>query len=132
MMAARKYLCLILLLTAGCTTTMAENVRSVSDSYEAVVFDDGISLEESKTIAQKQLIKKNVVDIYDLTKPQATDDVSELPDHEDYWFIYFQEKKPSNIPFIFMTVINRQTGKIKFAEDYNEGNQWILEAALLR
>jgi hypothetical protein len=30
-----------------------------------------------------------------------------------------------------MVVINKQTGKVKFADDYNEGNLWMLEAALL-
>lgn len=128
----RKYLSLMLLLVMGCATTIAENVQSISVKYEQVVFDDGISLEESKTIAQKQLIKKNVVDLYVFLKPQIARDVNELPNYQDYWFVFFEEKRLSHIPFIFMVLIHKETGKIKFANDYNEGNQWILEAALLR
>jgi len=130
-MIAKKYLSLILLLVLGCATSTAENVKTVSDHYEQVIFDDGISLEESKVIAQKQLIKKNVVDLYDLSKPQIARDVTELPDYQEYWFIFFEEKSPGSIPFIFMVLVHKETGKIKFADDYNEGNQWILEAALL-
>ena len=80
----------------------------------------------------KNSLQKLYVELYHLTKPQLELDVTELPDHQDYWFIYFEEKKPSSIPFIFMVLINKETGKIKFADDYNEEKQWILEAAILR
>ncbi len=122
----------MLVLAMGCATAGSENMQSVLDRYEQIVFDDGISLEESKVVAQKQLIKRNVIDLYDLLKPQIDDDVTEFPHYQDYWFVFFEEKAPSNIPFIFMILIHKETGKIKFADDYNEGNQWILEAALLR
>ncbi len=122
----------MLLLVMGCATAVSKNTQSVSDSYERIVFDDGVSLEESKIIAQKQVIKKNIADIYDLSKPRMADDVPELPNNQDYWFVFFEEKRPSSIPFVFMVLVNKETGKIKFSDDYNEGNQWILEAALLR
>ena len=124
-------LLLLLVMVMGCATATTENVEAISDSYERIVFDDGITLEESKVIAQKQLIRKNVIDIYDFSKPQAALDVTDLPNHQDYWFVFFEETRPGNIPFIFMIVINKETGRVKFADDYNEGNQWILEAALL-
>ncbi|MBN1869553.1 MAG: hypothetical protein JW847_03135 [Candidatus Omnitrophica bacterium] len=131
-MGPRKYLSLVLVFIIGCTTSLAENVKSISKRYEEVVAEDGISQEEAKTIAQKQLIKENVVDLYELSKPQILDDIADLPNHQDYWFIFFKEKRPSSIPFIFMVLIHQETGKIKFADDYNEEKKWILEAALLR
>ena len=116
---------------AGCATSSTDRIQSVSDHYKTIDFGNGISLEESKIVAQRQLIKKNVVDLYDLSNPQVDYDVSELPNHQNYWFIFFEEKQPASIPFIYMVVVNKKNGKIKFADDYNEGNQWILEAALL-
>ena len=122
----------MLLLVMGCATTVNEDIQLALDGYEKIVFDDGISQEESKIIAQKKLIKENVVDIYNFSSPQIARDVTEFPNHQDYWFIFFEEKKLSSIPFIFMILVDKETGKIKFSDDYNEGNQWILEAALLR
>jgi hypothetical protein len=121
----------MLLCLAGCVTSQKSDVQTVLDNYKTVGFEDRISLEEAKVIAQRQLIKKNIVDLYRLSDPQVDEDISALPGYEKYWFIYFDEKQPSSIPFIFMVVINKQTGDIKFADDYNEGNRWILEAALL-
>lgn len=129
---AGKYLILISLLVVGCASSLTKDMNLVSSNYEAVVFDDGISLEESKVIAQKELIKQNLVRFYDLAQPQIAKDVPSLPSRQDYWFISFEEKKPSSIPFIFTVVINKQTGSVKFANDYARGSQWILEAALLR
>jgi hypothetical protein len=122
----------MLLLVMGCARTTAINTQSVSNNYQQIVFDDGISLEESKVIAQKQLIRRNISDIYNLLNPQMANDVENLPNNQEYWFVFFQEIKPANIPFIFMVLVHKETGKIKFANDYNEGNQWILEAELLR
>ncbi len=119
-------------LVAGCATSLTDDIKLALDNYKTVVFNDGIELEESKIIAQKQLIKRNLADIYGLSNPHVDNDVSDLPNHEDYWFIYFEENKPSSIPFIFMVLVDKKKGKIKFADDYNEGNKWILEATLLR
>jgi hypothetical protein len=131
-MKINKYLSIVLLFMAGCSTAQPVTVQSVLNSYKTVVFDDTISLEEAKIIAQRQLVAKNVVELYYLSNPQLEGDVSALPHNQDYWFIFFEEKQPSSIPFIFMVVINRQTGAVKFADDFNVGSQWILEAALLQ
>jgi len=127
----KKYLVPILLLITGCATPFAESIQKVSSNYETVMFDDGINIEEAKIIAQNELVRENLVKFYDLPNPRIVEDVSDLPDHEKYWFISFKEIKIANIRFIFMVVINRQTGKVKFANDYQEGNRWILEAVLL-
>ena len=128
----RKYFFIVFFLAAGCTTPLAENMKTVADSYEALVLDDGVSLEEAKTVAQKALIKQNLVRMYELDNPQLEKDIAELPNHEDYWFIFFEEEKTASIEFIFMVIINKETGSIKFANDYPLGKRWILEAALLR
>lgn len=130
-MCARGFLVLAVLLVTGCQTSSMSDIVSVTDSYAAIVFDNGISLQESKIIAQKELIKKNVIDIYGLTMPEVYNDASDLSGHEKYWFIFFKEKRPSNIPFVYVIVIDRKTGRVKFSEDFNEGNDWILESALL-
>ena len=130
-MASKKYLALALLIMIGCSSTLPDNLKTVSSRYETVVFNDGISLSEAKIIAQNQLVKKNYAALYDLSKPHVDEDVAEMPDYQNYWFIFFEEKQSSSIPFIFMVVIDKDTGKVKFADDYNEGNRWILEAALL-
>jgi len=131
-MRAKKYLILIPLLISGCASSLAEDINLISSSYEAIVFDDGISLEESKVIAQNALIRQNSAEIYNLSRPQVVKDVSGLPNHQNYWFISFEEKKASRIPFIFTVIIDKQTGRVKFADDYAHGARWILEAALLR
>ena len=131
MMVMKKYLSIVLVLFVGCSTAQSDAILSVTNNYEKVVFDDGISLEEAKMVAQKQLVKNNVVDLYDLSRPQIDEDVAELPGHENYWFVFFEEKQPASIPFIFMVLVDKETGKVKYADDHNEGNQWILEAALL-
>jgi len=122
----------MLLFVVGCTNSLKEALKSVSDRYEAVVVEDGIDLEEAEAIAQKQMVKENLVALYNLSNPQVEKDVTELPNYQDYWFIYFDEKRPSGIPFVFMVVINKETGKVKFADDYSQDKQWILEAGLLR
>lgn len=127
-----KYLSFLLIFMMGCAGSLAESLKSVSDRYEAVVIEDGIDLQEAKAIAQKQMVKENLVELYDLSNPQVEKDVAELPRYQDYWFIYFDEKRPSGIPFIFMVIIHKETGKVKFADDYDRGKQWILEAGLLR
>ena len=127
-----KYLLGALVVLTGCSSSVVETSRSVLKGYETVVFEDGISLEEAKIIAQKGLIKANEVRIYDLAAPQVAQDVSDLPRHQDYWFISFKERKVVNIEYTFMVAVNKRTGDVKFAGDYPVENRWILEAALLR
>ncbi len=122
----------MLLVLTGCVTSQTKEVQTVLDNYKTVIFEDAIGLDEAKIIAQRQLVKKNVVDLYDLSHPQVEENVSALPNNQNHWFIYFEEKRPSSIPFVFMVVVDKQTGGIQFADDYNEGNLWILESGLLR
>ena len=128
----KRFTILMIFLVAGCATSLSDDIKSVKDNYATIVFYGGVVLEEAKIIAQNQLVKRNIADIYALTKPLVKRDVSELPNYEDYWFIFFEEKKPAGIPFIFVVLIDKKNGKVKFSDDYNEDNQWILETALQR
>ncbi len=128
----KKFFIIIFLMTMGCTSALVENINLVSSNYETVVFEDGITLEEAKIIAQQELINKNLVKIYDLSNPKIKKDISNLPHAKKYWFIFFKERQLSNIPYIFTAIIHKKTGRIKFADDYAQDNQWLLEAALLR
>ena len=127
----KRYFILLLLFTVGCVSTHAENVKLISSKYETVIFEDGINLEEAKVIAQRALIKKNVVQMYDLLNPTELKNVSDLPNYEKYWFISFEEKRTANIQYVFVVLINKNNGKVKFADDFTEDRRWILEAALL-
>ena len=125
-----KYFIILVLFAAGCTSSLAQSIQTVNNQYDAVVYDDGIDEEEAKTIGQRAIIKKNFVKIYDLSSPVIATNVSDLPNHEQYWFVSFKEKKVSNIEFVFMAVVHRETGRVKFADDFQEDKRWILEAAL--
>ncbi len=127
-----KYLFGMLVVLAGCSSSVVATSRSVLKGYEAVVFEDGISLDEAKVIAQKSLITANEVRIYDLAAPQVAQDILDLPRHQDYWFIFFKERKVVNIEYIFTVVVHKGTGDVKFSGDHPVENRWILEAALLR
>ena len=128
----RKYLTFILLFTVGCTTSVQQKVKTVMDKYETVNFEDGIDLAEAETIAQRALAKQGLTDRYDIDHPRIARDISELPNHEKYWFISFKESKFSSIEYVFMVLIEKETGKVKFADDIQEDKKWILEAALLK
>jgi len=127
----KKYIGLMLLFLVGCTSTSAKNIAMVSSSYEKVIFNDGINAEEAKVIGQRELIKQNLVKFYDILDPRIVTDVTDLPHHEKYWFISFKETKMSSIEFIFMAIIHKDTGRVRFSDDYKEEKRWILEAALL-
>lgn len=127
----KKYIGLMLLFLFGCATATTKNIELVSSNYETVIFSDGINAEEAKIIGQRELIKENMVKIYDILNPKIVTDVTDLPNHEKYWFVSFKETKNSSITFIFMAIINKNTGRVKFSNDYKEEKRWILEAVLL-
>ena len=127
----KKYLSVMLLFAAGCASSSAVSIQAVAQSYETIIFNDGINVEEAKIIGQRELIKQNLVKFYDISDPKIVTNVTDLPHHEKYWFVSFKEKKVANIVYIFMAIINRDTGRVKFSDDFKEGKRWILEAALL-
>ena len=127
----KKYVSLMLVLMIGCASASAKNIELVSKNYDAVIFDDGIDAQEAKVIGQRELIKQNLVKFYDILNPKVVTDVADLPNNEKYWFISFKEIKIANIEFIFMAIIDRNTGKVKFSDDFKEDKRWILEAVLL-
>jgi hypothetical protein len=128
----KKYLAFMLLLTVGCATSVQQKVKTVMEKYEKVNFEDGIDLKDAEIIAQRALAKQNLADRYDIEKPQVVRDIAELPNHEKHWLISFKESGFSSIEYVFMTVIDKGTGKVKFADDIQEDKMWILEAELLK
>ena len=128
-----KRFCVIMsLLLAGCASAMMAQSQSVLERYKTVVFEDGISLEEAKLIAQRELIREGEVAVYDLADPQVDAQVADLPRSQDHWFVFFDERETGSIKYIFMVVIHQRTGDVKFSQGYAEDKRWILEAALLR
>lgn len=127
-----KKMGVVLLFLAGCASAMRAESQSVLTRYQTVVFDDGISLEEAKLIAQRELIRQNEAAIYELSRPQIAAGVADLPRYQDHWFVFFDERSIVNIKYIFMVVIHKKTGGIKFAQDYAEEKRWVLEAAMLK
>jgi len=121
----------MLVFAIGCASTATKSIEIVSKNYDAITFNDGIDTQEAKVIGQRELIKQNLVKFYDIENPKIVTDVADLPNNEKYWFVSFQEKKKANIEFIFMAIVNRNTGKVKFSDDFKEDKRWILEAALL-
>ncbi len=97
-----------------------------------VAFEDGVSLDEAKLIAQRELVRAGEVAVYDLANPRIATKVADLPRSQDHWFVFFDEREAGSLKYIFMVVVNQKTGDIKFSQGYAEDKRWILEAALLR
>jgi len=127
----KKYMGLILLFAVGCASISAKNIEMISKNYDTIIFNDGINVEEAKIIGQRELIKQNLVKFYDISNPKIVTDVTDLPNHGKYWFVSFKERKAAHIEFIFMAIIHRDTGRVKFSDDFKEEKRWILEAVLL-
>ena len=123
---------IIIPLLAGCASALGAESKAVLDRYPTVVFDDGIALEESKLIAQRELIRQDEAALYDLPNPQVAADMASLPRYAEHWFILFNERGAWTNQYVFVVAINKKNGRIIFARDYTEDKRWILEAALLR
>lgn len=121
----------LLILLSGCITSSTDTIQTVTDQYQTIHYTDGIDLNEAKIIAQRELIKQNMVKIYDLANPVEYTNVSDLRNSDTYWFVCFKEKKVQNIEFIFMAIIHKATGEIKFSDDFKEDKRWILEAVMM-
>jgi len=128
----RKCLAIILLLAVGCTTSLQQKIKTVMDKFETIDYEDGVDWEEAEIIAQRALVRKNLADKYDLVNPKAVEDVDELPHYEDHWFLVFKERMFSSIEYVFVVVIEKESGQVKFADDLQDEKWWILEAALLK
>ena len=116
-----KRFCVIMsLLLAGCASAMMAQSQSVLERYKTVVFEDGISLEEAKLIAQRELIREGEVAVYDLADPQVDAQVADLPRSQDHWFVFFDERETGSIKYIFMAAIHKKTGDVKFSQGYAE------------
>lgn len=116
-----------LFVLAGCTA--AQKPNTVLNDNKTVVFKDGINPREALVVAQMELAKNAKADLYDSAAPKIAIDVT-LPNYKQHRFVYFPEKSASSTGYVFMVVIEKATGKIKFAQEYTKDNRPLLEAAL--
>lgn len=128
-----KKLCVIIsLFLIGCALSLTAQIQSVLERYKTVVLDDGVSLDEAELIAQRELVRSGEAAVYDLASPRVAVNVADLPHSLGHWFIFFDEREAGSFKYIFMAVIDKKTGGVKFSQGYAEEKRWILEAALLR
>lgn len=128
----KKFCVLVPFFLIGCASALVAESKAVLERYPTVVFDDGIALEESKLIAQRELIRQDEAARYDLPNPQVAADMAGLPRYAEHWFILFNERGAWTDQYVFMVVTNKKNGRITFAREYTEDKRWILEAELLR
>lgn len=120
------------LVLAGCTSAIKLESQEILGRYHTVVFDDGINLDEAKLIAQRELIRQKLAHVYDLTHPQTAANVADLQHADEHWFIVFNNRDIEKIDEDFIVILHKKTGRPKFAQEYNEDQRWLLEAALFR
>lgn len=128
----KKFYVFMPLFLIGCASALVAESKAVLERYPTVVFDDGIALEESKLIAQRELIRQDQAARYDLPNPQVAADLTALPRYEEHWFLFFNERGAWTTQYVFMVAINKKSGRIIFAREYTEDKRWVLEAELLR
>jgi len=120
-------ICIALFFT-GC----AANTEFINTNYEKINFDDGITLEEAKTIAQKQILITKPYDDHLILNPKVFRRFKDVPNSEDYWFISFDREEQDGIQKIFLVSINKKDGDIVYSRLYLPGEDWILHAAFER
>src|SRR3989338_2418583 len=100
------YLCLIVMMFSGCSTT-----KMVNRSFNKIDYSDGISDREAKIIAKKKLIDTGSKGQYVVINP----DLLETPDtyafKADYWFVSFKNKPLLMKDSTFLVVVNKETGQ---------------------
>ncbi len=128
----RKFCVLMPLFLIGCASAIVAESKAVLERYPTVVFEDGISEDEAKLIAQRELIRQDQVERYDLSGPQVTTNLAGLPRAAEHWFIFFNERAAWTTQYVFMAAVNKRNGGVTFARDYTPDKRWLLEAALLR
>ena len=115
-------------LLGGCTTTKPD--MAILEQYRKTTITLPIIEEQAKLIAQKELVDIALHRQYTLTEPTIMKDFEGVGRQELFWFVAFNEISRSTIPTVYMIVIEKSTGKIKFSKSYVLGKEWILEAAL--
>jgi len=124
----RILLGILFIFLTGCTS-QKQYIRNVLNDFENLKRGDGAEQEEAVIIAKKELIDQNVVRIYNIEEPRIVEDLTNVPDHQQYWFVSFKEKQASSIPFLYLVAVEKATGNIKFSDDYPTDKSWIVEAA---
>jgi len=102
---------LIILINAGCTPTY-----QLTQDYKKIVYFNGISEYEAKTIAEYYLIKSNYKSYYQHFPTRLRNDL-ESNKYPDYWFVDFVPPTAFDAPS-YLVVIRKNDGKVILAKDY--------------
>ena len=108
---------LIIISCLGCATA-----GSISKSYNAINWDDGINISEAKVIAKHTVLTRliGVAPFIRTIGPRIIDD-KDTKKFPDYWFVEFSELIPSEIRFKYLVVIDKKSGVVKLDISYLKG-----------
>lgn len=130
-------LILIIVSVSGCAS-----VKAIDTNYQKMVnVSDGVSAEEAKIIAQKEIISTYEQRAYRVTAPdiKTTEQALKYP---DFWFVAFGHNWLSPMSTdalaktytelkeaVYVVVIDKKTGVIKFSGEWfpkrNDGFDWV-------
>jgi hypothetical protein len=124
------YVVLIAAVFSGCRTTKAPD--TVLSDFASVIFDDGISMEESIFIAKKEVRDKTPPKSFLIEEPKLVTEFENMPYQDDFWFVSFPQVEKSVVPNVYMVAMRRNNGKVVFSRAYVPENEWVLEAVILK
>jgi len=120
----------IALIAVGCSTLSVKD--QVIKDYETIDLGapSGVTSEEAKVIAQKELIDRFLCQDFKLETPKLVEGPKDAPGIDKYWFVRFDETQRSSIPYILIVIVDKRNGKVHLVDDYPADKEWILEFAL--
>jgi len=129
-MKPNHIIAILFIMLLGCATSKEPDL--VLQDFETVVFEDGLTLEEAIFVAKKELRDKTHKEDYLIDEPKVVTQFENVPHHDDFWFVSFQEAEKSVVPDVYMVAIQKEDGKIVFSRAYVPENEWVLEAFFLK
>lgn len=130
----RKQLIVLLVIgLVGCASAKTKLVESINTAFEGINISDGVSEDEAVIIGNQSLFKHNVLDLYNTEAPEINkSEYSNLVDFNRYWFVSYYELETSAIPYEYLVLIDKESGKVLYSDDFPQGENFILESKLLR
>ncbi len=104
-----------LMIFLGCA-----RVNSINAHYARVKVEDGITRNEAKLIAKKNLIETRYKYIYQIIWPRILEN-NHTKRHEDLWFVDFLAKEFQLISN-YLVILEKDSGKIIYADSYRGGD----------
>ena len=114
----------------GCSTPSVKD--KVLSDYDALVLSplSQITGEQARLIAQKELVGRYLDHEFDLESPKLVQGPEGVPGLDKYWYVKFDEIKRTIDRYIFIVIIEKTGGRVRFCDDYPEDKEWILESAV--